>query len=151
MGVERYLFDLWNYVHAFLLQREPFESYGGRPLVISPLLAWCISTTRFLVLVNGTLSGFFQSSRGLRQGDPLSLFLFVLAMEVLHGLLGRAREGGYLSGVRVGGRGIGGGCVPSLICKWHLGLLWGFPRANDSSKMVAYLVGGFIKVHNQLG
>ena len=59
-------------------------------------ISWCISTLRFSV-VNGTPSGFFQSSRGLKQGDLLSLYLLVLVMEVLSCLLGRAREGGYLS------------------------------------------------------
>ena len=32
----------------------------------------CISTAKFSVLVNGVLAGFFSSSKGLRQGDPLS-------------------------------------------------------------------------------
>lgn len=83
-------------MHAFLLQREPFESYGGRPLVISPLLAWCISTTRFLVLVNGTLSGFFQSSRGLRQGDPLSLLSICFCYRGFELLVGESPRGGLL-------------------------------------------------------
>ncbi|KAL6327757.1 hypothetical protein AAG906_024727 [Vitis piasezkii] len=57
---------------------------------------WCIGTVNFSVLINGTSSGFFQSSRGLRQGDPLSLYLFVIVMETLSCLLKRAKEGGFL-------------------------------------------------------
>ena len=56
------------------------------------------------MLVNGTPSGFFQSSRGLRQGDLLSPYLFVLAMEALSCILERARESGFLSGFKVLGR-----------------------------------------------
>lgn len=37
----------------------------------------------FLVLVNDTPTGFFNSSHGLRQGNPLVLLLFVIAMETL--------------------------------------------------------------------
>ena len=33
-------------------------------------IKWGLSTTRFFVLVNGTPTGYFQSSRGLRQRDP---------------------------------------------------------------------------------
>ena len=43
----------------------------------------------------------FQSSRGLRQGDHLSSYLFVLAEEVLSCLLESAKEVGYLLGFRV--------------------------------------------------
>ena len=68
-------------------------------------ISWCISTPSFLVIMNGTPLGFFQNSRGLRQGDSLSLYLFVLAMEALSCLLGRAREDGFLTGFKVNGRG----------------------------------------------
>ena len=57
----------------------------------------CISTAKFLVLVNGVSAGFFSSSKGLRQGDPLSPYLFVMGMEVLSVLIGRAVEGGFIS------------------------------------------------------
>ncbi|RVW51067.1 LINE-1 retrotransposable element ORF2 protein [Vitis vinifera] len=71
-------------------------------------IRWCISTASFSVLVNGSPTGFFRSSRGLRQGDPLSPYLFVLGMEALSSLINRAVRGGFLSGCRIGGReGVG--------------------------------------------
>ncbi|KAJ9674856.1 hypothetical protein PVL29_024033 [Vitis rotundifolia] len=65
----------------------------------------CLSSAKFSVLVNGVPAGFFPSSKGLRQGDPLSPYLFVLGMEVLDVLIKRAVEGGFLSGctIRSGG------------------------------------------------
>lgn len=62
----------------------------------------CISTVRFSILVNGEPAGFFSSSRGLRQGDPLSPFLFLVVMEALSRLLDRAVMGGFIQGFRVG-------------------------------------------------
>ena len=62
----------------------------------------CISLVRFSVLVNVSPTGFFSSSRGLRQGDPLSPLFFLLVMEALSRLLERATEGGFITGYSVG-------------------------------------------------
>lgn len=43
----------------------------------------------FSMLVNGSHTSFFNSLKGLRQGDPLSNLLFILVMEVLSRMLQR--------------------------------------------------------------
>ena len=50
-------------------------------------------------------AGFFSSSKGLRQGYPISPYLFVLGMEVLSALIRRVVDGGFISGCRLQGRG----------------------------------------------
>ena len=53
-------------------------------------IEFCIKTTRFSILVNREPVGFFPAERGLRQGDPLSPFLFIIDMEGLDNLMRRA-------------------------------------------------------------
>ena len=63
----------------------------------------CISSVQFYVLVNRSPKSFFSSSRGLRQGDPLSPLLFLLVMEVLSKMLRKVEEEGLLiQGFRAG-------------------------------------------------
>ena len=64
---------------------------------------FCISTVHFSILINGEATGFFPSTRGLRQGDPLSPLLFILLMETLSRLITKASDVGSLEGVLISG------------------------------------------------
>lgn len=62
----------------------------------------CVSTASVNVLVNGSLSGKFRLERGLRQGDPLSPFLFLIVAEGLNLLAKEAVRVGLLKVALVG-------------------------------------------------
>ena len=67
-------------------------------------IQWCISTSSFSVIINGSPTGYFKSTSGLRQGNPLSPYLFVLGMEVFSLLSDKAKRGGYLLGYNIRSR-----------------------------------------------
>ncbi|GKD84630.1 RNA-directed DNA polymerase, eukaryota, reverse transcriptase zinc-binding domain protein [Tanacetum coccineum] len=62
----------------------------------------CLHNGRSSVLINGSPTEEFELFRGLRQGDPMSPFLFILAMEGLHVLTRKAEVSGLFKGVSIG-------------------------------------------------
>ncbi|RVW53576.1 LINE-1 reverse transcriptase-like [Vitis vinifera] len=87
---------------SFLMKVLSKMGFGSRWM---DWMWWCFSTAKFSVRINGAPAGFFPSSKGLRQGDPISPYLFILGMEVLSALIRRAVQGNYISGCRLRGRG----------------------------------------------
>ncbi|WZY87924.1 hypothetical protein YC2023_044659 [Brassica napus] len=61
----------------------------------------CVKTVSYSFLINGSPQGSVTPSRGIRQGDPLSPYLFILCTEVLSALCNKAQEKGTLPGIRV--------------------------------------------------
>jgi hypothetical protein len=72
----------WNFLFA-ILAKLGFHSTWINWIRI------CITLPSFSILINGSPFGLFTPSRGLRQGDPLSPFLFILGTEVFSQLLQR--------------------------------------------------------------
>lgn len=64
----------------------------------------CISTVSYSVLINGEAKGNIVPSKGLRQGDPISLYLFLLGAEGLSAMIRKEEMEGSIRGVAVSRR-----------------------------------------------
>ncbi|WMV54060.1 hypothetical protein MTR67_047445 [Solanum verrucosum] len=80
---------------AYLLRELNRMGFGQKWI---KWVKFCISTVSFSVIINGSPTGFFRTQKGLRQGDPLSSFLFLLAMAGLNSMVKTANMHGWLRG-----------------------------------------------------
>jgi hypothetical protein len=69
------------------------------------LIMKCVSTVTYSIIVNGQPAGLIKPTRGLRQGDPLSPYLFLLCAEVLSSQFQQAERVGLLRGVPTSSKG----------------------------------------------
>ncbi|KAM2060118.1 hypothetical protein ACFX1T_045347 [Malus domestica] len=84
----------WDFLMA-VMEKMGFNSRWRN------LIMGCISTVNFSILLNGQPGSKFTPSRGLRQGDPLSPYLFLLVSEVLSLLIQRESDGGRIEGIQM--------------------------------------------------
>ncbi|KAA3485113.1 reverse transcriptase [Gossypium australe] len=70
------------------------------------LVMKCVSTVSYAVNINGNRGRIFQPTRGLRQGDPLNPYLFLICSEELSTLIRLAVREGVLKGVNASRRGL---------------------------------------------
>ncbi|XP_071688890.1 uncharacterized protein [Rutidosis leptorrhynchoides] len=72
----------WSFLESNLVR------FGFHQTMIRWIMK-CVTTVSYSININGDLHGYFKGKRGLRQGDPMSPYLFTLVMEVLTLLLVR--------------------------------------------------------------
>jgi hypothetical protein len=84
----------WHFLHSMMHKLGFDERWIN-------LIMQCVSSVSYRIRVNGCLTGEINPSRGLRQGDPLSPYMFVLCAEGFSSLLNDAEHRGLLEGVTI--------------------------------------------------
>uniref|UniRef100_A0A2N9G3M1 Reverse transcriptase domain-containing protein n=1 Tax=Fagus sylvatica TaxID=28930 RepID=A0A2N9G3M1_FAGSY len=84
----------WSYLKAVMLKM-------GFDCRWVDLMMECISTVSYSILLNGTPTGHIIPSRGLRQGDPLSPYLFLICAEGFTSLIRKAENQKLIQGISI--------------------------------------------------
>ncbi|KAL0355533.1 UNVERIFIED_CONTAM: putative mitochondrial protein [Sesamum radiatum] len=92
----------YDRVEWFFLERV-LVRLGFHSKFIS-LIMTCVTTVSFSFMLNGEQFGFLRPERGLRQGDPLSPYLFLLCSEAFSNMISRTEAEGRIEGVAVSRR-----------------------------------------------
>ncbi|KAG6401482.1 hypothetical protein SASPL_138339 [Salvia splendens] len=77
----------------------------GLPQQLINLIMECVSTATMQVIWNGSPTSVFKPERGIRQGDPLSPYLFVLGMEKLSHSINKSVQDGDWDPIRLARHG----------------------------------------------
>jgi len=84
----------WQFIQATM------TSMGFPPHLVSTIMK-CISTVSYSIILNGRPSTKFIPQRGIRQGDPLSPYLFILCANVFSALISKAQSEHIIHGVKI--------------------------------------------------
>ncbi|KAF7841604.1 putative RNA-directed DNA polymerase [Senna tora] len=75
------------------------------PHKVIQVIIQCVTTVSYSLMLNGQQAGNFQPQRGIRQGDPLSPYLFLLCSNILSCMLHKEERINKLQGIQFGRRG----------------------------------------------
>jgi hypothetical protein len=85
----------WEFLEAIMGKMGFSEKW-------TKLIMECVRTVTYSIMVNGQAVGRIKPSRGIRQGDPLSPYLFLLCAEAFSSMLSKAERTGVITGVPKG-------------------------------------------------
>ena len=80
--------------------RHVLTEIGVRGILLD-LIMWCVTSVQYRVVINGEVSEPFTPGCGIRQGDPLSPYIFVMCMEKLSHLITQKVGFGTWKGVKI--------------------------------------------------
>jgi hypothetical protein len=84
----------WNFIENIM------RAMGFPPNTINVIMN-CIRIVSFSILINGQPTESFSPNRGIRQGDPLSPYIFIICVAVLSGLITKNLHEGHIHGVTI--------------------------------------------------
>ena len=84
----------WGFIEAMLLKLGFAQNWVSRIMA-------CISSVQYKILINGQPKVHIIPNRGLRQGDPLSPYLFILCTEALIANIRKKEEEKLLTGLKI--------------------------------------------------
>ncbi|KAK6782057.1 hypothetical protein RDI58_019853 [Solanum bulbocastanum] len=88
----------WSYI-CIVLRKMGFDE------VFIDMVWRIMANNWYSIIINGKRHGFFHSTRGLKQGDPLSLALFILGAEMLSRSLNNLQQNPLYHGFYMEKRG----------------------------------------------
>lgn len=108
------------------------------------LIMECISSATFSVNINGQPFGSFKGSRGIRQGCPLSPYLFILAVNELSLSMQEALNANHFSSIQ-----LGPGCPPIHSLMFADDLIVCGRADNNDANTTAFIINQFCAVSGQ--
>nr|GEX44231.1 RNA-directed DNA polymerase, eukaryota, reverse transcriptase zinc-binding domain protein [Tanacetum cinerariifolium] len=144
--------DVIRFVEEFFVYGtfpKGFMDKLGFGILCPSWIKGCLGNARTSILVNGSPMNEFEISKDLRQGDPLSPLLFILAMEGLHAFICKVVALGIYTGAHVGDNNL---CLSHLIYANDVIFIgdWSYKNAHNLLCILRcfYLVSGLkLNIH----
>jgi hypothetical protein len=84
----------WGFIQAMMLKLGFHQDFVG-------LIMKCVKSVKYRIKVNTELTEVIIPGRGLRQGDPMSPYVFLICAEGFSSLMHQAEISNHIQGIKV--------------------------------------------------